>query len=258
MMEFLKQITDPYERKARATPALLVALPVLIPLVSAYGPRDPALMAVVALFSTCGVIYALSSIARGRGKALEERLVQDWGGLPTTIVLRHRDAYLEGPTKARYHEAIEKKLGMKIPSAEEEAANPRAADEAYAGASRRLRELTRNNPPLLLKENTAYGFHRNMVAMKPLGIFSSLVGFTYGILLSKTIAFKPIQMFPERMADPGLPAGLTLACSLLLLWAWCFYFKKSMVRRIGFAYAERLYEQLGALTTPRTKSAAKP
>lgn len=147
---------------------------------------------------------------------------------------------------------------MKLPSAEEEAANPRAADEAYAGAGRRLRELTRKSQPLLLKENIAYGFHRNMVAMKPLGIFSSLVGFTYGLLLSKSIAFKPFQMFPERMSDPGLPAGLTLACSLLLLWAWCFYFKESMVRRMGFAYAERLYEQLGALATPRTKMAPKP
>ena len=150
MLSLLQQVKDPYERKARVTPALLVALPVLVPLVCVYGPKHPILMAVVGLLAACGVIYALASIARGQGKKLEERLVQEWGGLPSTIALRHRDGFLDSVTKKRYHDDIVNKLGIPLPTPEEETSDPAKADNIYMGAARRLRELTRDDNQLLL------------------------------------------------------------------------------------------------------------
>lgn len=92
-------LTDPYDRQARATPALMVVLPLLLPLVAHYGLKHPALTAVLAVLSSCGAVYTLSSIARGRGKTLETKLIAKWGGLPTTIALRHRDTHLDSVTK---------------------------------------------------------------------------------------------------------------------------------------------------------------
>ena len=179
MTTIFELVKDPYERKARVTPGLLVALPLLVPLLCVYGAKHPVLTGVVGLLGGCGAIYALASVARGRGKKLEEMLVAKWGGMPTTIALRHRDRFLDSVSKQRYHTAITEKLGIAMPTAEEESANPDKADDIYIGATRRLRELTRSNKKLLLKENIAYGFHRNMLAMKPVGIVSCLLLWRY-------------------------------------------------------------------------------
>lgn len=255
MTSIFELVKDPYERKARVTPGLLVALPLLVPLLCVYGPKHPVLTSVVGLLGGCGAIYALASVARGRGKSLEETLVKGWGGMPTTIALRHRDAFLDSISKERYHAAIVAKLGIAMPTAQEETANPAKADDIYVGATKRLRELTRGDKQLLLKENIAYGFHRNMLAMKPVGILACLIGVVYGLSIAKIIQVTSPYVVPINLADPGLAAELTLLTSLALLVAWLFYFDKEAVRRMGFVYAERLFECLSSLpsTAPRKR-----
>lgn len=253
MKSLFDLVRDPYERKARITPGLLVVLPILVPLVSVYGAKHPVLTAVVGLLGGCGVTYALGSIARGRGKNLEERLVRSWGGMPTTLLLRHRDDSLDRVSKERYHEAIRSKLGIKTPTSEQEAADPAKADDVYVGATRRLRELTRGDKKLLLKENIAYGFHRNMLAMKPVGVLSSVIGIVYGLLIAKVISLNPPSAAFAKLADPGLPGGLTLLISVALLAAWLFYFDERAVRRVGFVYAERLLESLATLPSAKAR-----
>ena len=255
MTTIFELVKDPYERKARVVPGLLVALPVLVPLLCVYGAKHPVLTGVIGLLGGCGAIYALASVARGRGKQLEEMLVAKWGGMPTTIALRHRDKFLDGVSKQRYHSAITVKLGIVLPTAEEELASPDKADDIYVGATKRLRELTRSNKQLLLKENIAYGFHRNMLAMKPVGVVSCILGILYGLLIAKVLHVAPPHFEPAHLADPGLAAGMTLLVSLALLAAWLLYFDQGAVRRMGFVYAERLFECLPSLpsSTPRKK-----
>lgn len=244
MKSILEALKDPYERKARVTPGLLLCLPLLVPLICVYGPKHPVLTSVVALLGGCGAVYGLASISRGLGKKLEERLVQRWGGMPTTLMLRHRDSFLDSVSKRRYHEAIAAKLAIAVPTAAEEADDPAAADDVYTGATRQLRELTRNDKKLLLTENIAYGFHRNMLALKPAGIVVCLAGIFYGLLISKALRADPFEFAPIHLLDPGLPAALTLGISIALLLAWIAYFNADTVRRIGFTYAERLFECL--------------
>lgn len=259
MTNIFELVKDPYERKARVIPGLLVALPLLVPLLCVYGAKHPVLTGVIGLLGGCGAIYALASVARGRGKMLEETLVKKWGGMPTTIALRHREKFLDSVSKQRYHTAITAKLGIAMPTAEEESADQDKADDIYVGATKRLRELTRSNKQLLLKENTAYGFHRNMLAMKPVDIVSCILGIIYGLLIAKVLQVVPPHFDPMHFADPGLAAGLTLLISLALLVAWLLYFDQGAVRRLGFVYAERLFECLPSLSSsaPRKKP-AKP
>lgn len=247
-------VKDPYERKARVTPGLLVALPILVPLVAVYGAQHPVLTGVLALLGGCGAIFTLANVARGLGKRTEERLIARWGGMPTTLALRHRERYLDGVSKKRYHEAIQIKLGIPVPTAEQEANNPVAADDVYVGATKRIRELTRSNKQLLLKENIAYGFHRNMVGLKPVGILTTLIGMAYGLFIAGVIVRSAPHFRPENLMDPGLASGVTMLVSLALLAAWTFYFTPKAVWRLGCSYAERLFECLVELKTPRKKA----
>lgn len=250
---FLGQLRDPYEQKARVFPGLQVVLPLLVPLLAFFGPKNPILTALLGLIVSCGAIYAIASIARGLGKRLEERLVERWGGMPTTLILRHRDSFLDTVSKARYHDEIEAKLGIRLPNAAGEAENPTAADSAYIGATRLLRDMTRGKSGLLLKENIAYGFHRNMLAVRPLGTLSSLAGIALGLVLSKVLQLSPLELDFAKLAEPGLAGGVTLAVSVTQLLTWT-YFTESAVKRMGYVYAERLFDSLRSLPTKRKRT----
>jgi hypothetical protein len=257
MVEYLR---DPYQQKARVFPGLLTALPLLVPLLWILGPRNPFLTALVALVTSCGAIYGLASVARGLGKKLEEKLLARWGGMPTTITLRHRDSFFDDYTKTRYRAAIKSKLGVDLPSPDEEVKDPAAADQTYSGVTRHLREITRGKEhALLLKENIAYGFHRNMLAMKPLGLFTSGLGVMLGLVLSQAVQFAPFHVQIIKLLSPGPAGGITLFVATVILLSWT-YFTEAHVKRIGYTYAERLFESVSAVKSqkPRARGVAKP
>lgn len=251
MSDILKIFTDPYERKARVFPGLLVALPLLVPMLWIFGPKSPYLTALLSLIVSCGAIYWLASVSRTKGKALEEKLIGEWGGMPTTLILRHRDKFLDVHTKTRYHSEITSKLGIKLPTPQQENLDEGLADEAYIGSARRLRELTRSSAnSLLLKENIAYGFHRNMLAMRPVGIATASLGILFGLVLSKVVQLGTWSLNTSNLAEPGLAGGITLFTSTILLVAWSSV-NKTAVRQMGYVYAERLFECLPSLPKKR-------
>jgi hypothetical protein len=254
-MNWISQIADkldPYERKARIFPGLLVVLPLLVPVVAVFGPKNPLMTAVVGLIGGCGAIYAMGSIARGRGKAVEERLISKWGGMPTTIMLRHRDRTLEAPSRNAYRELFRTRLGIELPTAAEESANPEQADDAYKGAVRQLREATRGKAfGLLLKENIAYGFHRNMLGVRPWGWLTSSLGVVIGLVMSGAVVLRPtLSIDLDALMQFSLGAGLTLGVAIPMFVGW-FHFSEKAVHRISVVYSERLFESLKSLPTQR-------
>ncbi|MBC8725817.1 hypothetical protein F6X37_31000 [Paraburkholderia sp. 31.1] len=257
LVEYLR---DPYQRTARVFPGLLTALPLLVPLLWILGPRNPLLTAMLTLVTSCGAIYGLASVARGLGKRLEEKMLAQWGGMPTTIILRHRDTFLDSYSKTRYRAAIAAKLGVELPSAEDETRNPAAADQVYNGVTRHLRELTRGKEhTLLLKENIAYGFHRNMLAMKPLGLATSFAGIVFGLVQSQVVQFSPFHFQVAKLLSPGTSGGITLFTAAVMLISWA-YFSEAHLKRIGYAYAERLFESGTGIKAQRSRARvpAKP
>jgi hypothetical protein len=89
--------------------------------------------------------------------------------MPSVAWLRHRDPRLDGYTKRRYHDFLASKIpGWAAPTADSEAENPSRADEAYASASRWLRENTRDvkKYPRVADENISYGFRRNSLVVE--------------------------------------------------------------------------------------------
>ncbi len=171
-------IRDRYNREARLYPALLVALPAALALFAWFPALRALSPTLVALVGFCGGIVWLSHLARDRGKTLEPHLYAGWDGMPSTAMLRHRDARLLAPLKARYKACLQKHLPEQpFPSEEEERRDPGAADAIYASAGAWLLSHTRDRArfALLFEENVNYGFRRNFWALKPVALTVAVV-----------------------------------------------------------------------------------
>lgn len=172
-MTDLAALFDSYGRKARLYPSLLAVLAPLIT-VLAWVPAlvtGTAGASVIAIFAGCGLLYALSIFARRAGKRVEKRLLAVWGGWPTTFMLRHGQSTFPQPTLQRYHRFLAAGAQLKIPSPEKEARDPRGSDEVYASAVQWLKGQRRGDEHSLVhKENTEYGFRRNLRGLKRVAI----------------------------------------------------------------------------------------
>lgn len=233
---------DAYSRKARLTPTLLVILPVAI-LAVAWSPPDRLGSAtLVGLIVTLGGGIVLSEIGRDFGKARQRDLLRLWGGWPTVRLLRHRDSDANAVTRARYHAILSRVVpGMQLPTPEDEARDPIAADLVYESCIDRLRELTRDRAqfPLVFAENTSYGLRRNLWGMKTAGVASAVVG-AIGSLLLSALA---IARQPDRSTVPVVAALLNLC--LLAFWGWRV--SPAWVYQAARAYADRLLASCEAL-----------
>lgn len=233
-------ITDPYERQARLFPALLALLPLFITVGSIYGPRLSALTNVVTVIIACGGLYLLAQVSRDRGKALEARLFAQWGGKPSTQLLRHRDPSIEAATKSRYHVFLSRKLAQALPAPSHEDDNPKSADDVYQSAVRWLLNHTTDHErfQLLFKENISYGFRRNALGLKPLGLFIAIacvvfVLVKYGVVTASGWSNLSLSKLPDE-------AWLSLVVSLVAVAVWITFFTKQRVRAAAFTYAETL------------------
>lgn len=240
----MERLLDPYDRKARLWPALLALLPALVLVSSMYVPLASLAANAVTLAASSGALYLLSNVAREYGKRLENQLFQSWGGKPTTQILRHGDMHFDAVTKARFHSFLAAKLGVHFPAAQAEAADPAKADDVYQSAGVWLLSQTRDTTKfaLLFRENIAYGFRRNALGLKPLGIVAAAGSMIWVLVAEGVILFLGNMPWwnSSKFAMLSFAASLTLATSGVLLAAWLFFFTRATVRTAAFAYADTL------------------
>jgi hypothetical protein len=243
--DFVSKVTDPYERPARLYPALLALLPLLASVMLLYGPKATALTGAMTVAVSCGGLYLTTNLCREFGKRLEGKLYQEWGGKPTTQLLRHRDRTIEGVTKRRYHTYLASKINVPFPDQDQEATNPEAADEIYQSGVRWLLNHTRQDDSkkfdLIFKENVAYGFRRNALGMKPIGLILSIACLLW-VLTREAVLFTPNHRLIDLNALSQMPDNVTasLVVSTIMLVAWIVFFTKASTRTAAFTYAETL------------------
>ncbi|MBI4445359.1 MAG: hypothetical protein HY645_05555 [Acidobacteria bacterium] len=225
---------DRYTFRARLQPALLVALPLGLTTMAWFPAGVAGWDVLWGLIVWSGGTALLAQIGRDGGKKKEPRLFEQWGGKPSTRLLRNRDA----PNKislARYHQKLGHLLSdLKIPTPEKEDRDPQGADEVYEACVAFLLEKTRDRKqfPLVFEENCNYGFRRNLWGMKPLGIAMAISGTAAILGLLILNHFKNASIAPTVVI-----AGLG---NLLLLLGWLFWFTPPWVRMAADAYAARL------------------
>lgn len=243
-MEGLEKYFDHYVINARLKPTFFVVMPFAITTL-AWCPQAQQLAGIVLTFLiTFGVMAFLSNLVSNKGNQLQTKLYKSWGGAPTTLLLRHSDPTLDTYTTNRYHRWIEAHIpGLILPSPQSEKESTADADSAYLSATNYLREYTRDKVkyPMIYSDLVAYGFARNLLAMRGYGIFVSLfsIGLN-GAFMFFSYTGPTIREFAANNLSMMLfSAGAALA-SLILLLIFTFSLNDGYVRERAFRYAKSL------------------
>lgn len=230
------RILDIYSVKARWSPVFLIALPLLLTSV-ALIPSLPAWNKLWPLLGAAGIMVLIDQLGRDAGKRIQPDLWASWGAAPTTAALRHRDS--PNPVLlARRHEKLQALMGRALPTEDEERADPAAADHAYEAATAILISRTRQRRkdfPLIFVENSNYGFRRNMLGLRPWGMWVALIS-ALAALAGLATTLVGITKFPEGLL------GAALAVSAMALVIWWRVVTRDWVKRVAESYAERLFE----------------
>jgi len=245
-MEVLEKYFNHYIINARFKPALFVLMPIAITTL-AWCPEAKQLGGFVLTFLiTFGVMTFLSNQVSNLGNQLQDKLFSDWGGAPTTILLRHSDETLDLHTKQRYHKWLQLKLpDLIMPSSENEASDSGNADDIYASATNFLREFTRSKTkyPMVYSDNVAYGFARNLLALRPIGIGVALVCVVLNIaLLFAYFSYyeQSIPIFVESHISMVIFGSLATVTSVYLLFFYVYFINSVLVHGRAFRYAKSL------------------
>lgn len=233
---------DLYTFRARVAPMFIVLLPLGIAGSALWnGSLLEALGAVVLPPAVLATLVA--ELGRDLGKRKEPRLWAGWGGPPTTQLLRHWNAHVNPIVREHRHALLRRlDLGVALPSPEQEIEDPDSADRAYEACVRILIGRTRHDR-LLLKENTSYGFRRNLWGLKPAGLTCTIGAF----------AIVGWNLWNHYRAGTDYPAKLIVSAAVLvgLLVCWIFVIRPAWVRIPADACAERLFEAAERLERDR-------
>lgn len=170
---------DRYSFEAEALPTLLAFAPASL-LIAVNLPEEMTpvgvLLKVSPLVALAALSFVASQVGADLGKRLEDRLWARWSGPPTTRFLRHGNKEYNEITRRAVHEGLIA-LGFRIPTAEEQLQDPNSSDKIYSACTAELRRLTRNRKeyPLVHKRLIDYGFRRNMLGLRWIGLSIAVV-----------------------------------------------------------------------------------
>ncbi len=242
-------LLDRYSLGARVAPAFVS----LIPAILAVGATAPETLSLNwsggATIVSIAASFFFAQFGRNFGKIKEPGLWAQWGGAPTTQLLRHRNTSINPLSRERYHKRLRQlRPDLPFPDAEAEAANPEKADTVYAELVRFLIERTRDTKrfPLVMKENINYGFLRNLWGLKPIGC-------SVALLSVAICAANVARVYLIGSVFPVVSA-LMLSAAVVSLGLWVFWVTPNNVRVAADAYAHRLLEASQDLPLPSKRS----
>ncbi|MFC6642224.1 MULTISPECIES: hypothetical protein [Sulfitobacter] len=224
---------DRYDRNARLNPALLTVLPALLFVFVWFPAVWTQLGAIAALVVTCGILFALSRLARKSGRNVERKLGKKIGRLHTASLLSLADDRLPKTMKTKCRTYIETHSKIGLPSLADESNDAKVAEEDRLLAVRWLLEHTRpqSEASLLLNENISYGFTRNLLGLKPLGILV-----TSAVTLGSAYFLYDLEVGTTEFVLGALLCGSALVGLLM----WVFLVTKTSVIQASQVYAEKI------------------
>jgi hypothetical protein len=252
----VKNPFDAYTVRARLIPAIIAAAPALA-FPSIFVSLDSfSFMHFIAGTALTIVFAVFADIARRRGKAIEPAIIAKMGGLPTTVMLRHRDSTYDSATKAEFHSFIAAKLGQPAPTIEQENVDPAAADNYYSRGITWLRENTRDTKRfgVLFNENISYGFRRNLLGLKIPGFLLD----TFIIVVCLGLLWR---RWPVDLSDgPDAKLLAVIAISIFHVWYFAQFVTQAGVFEAARTYAHQLLASVHSpyLNASRAKGGTSP
>ena len=230
---------DNYTLKARFYPVIILFLPLIITGIF-YSFEFKSIIHLLSSLGLVGALtYLFSQLGRDKGKLMEPLLWKRWGGAPSTQIMRFRDTHIDKYTKKRYHDKMQTLCSISvIPNPTLEANSPTDCDEVYLAWTKYLISHTRDETKftLLLKDNTSYGFRRNLWGLKGISIvfILLLIILNYLFWAIKISVWNPVS-FPDSFM-------YSQSALIAVLFFWIFVITSNWVKIPAFSYAERLFE----------------
>jgi len=228
-------LIDEYSIKARQVPALVAIAPMVFAVYALFPELQSAWGALGGVLTTLGGPAALAYVARGYGKRLEPDLFKSWGGKPTTTMLRWSDDCISTDTKRRYHKTL-RAAGVVLPSADDEANDPVAADAKYESAGEWMLRKSRDTKkyPFVFTQNINYGFARNLLGLRPLGLSAAAV--------CSLAQFSLAGWDLIQKSDVSVFLGISIAISVAGTSFWLLAVRPGWVQSAAVAYSRALLE----------------
>ena len=239
---------DQYTARARIQPAFIVALPVGLLLFMFLVENPIAAMGFFGIFVVAGTAIA-AQMGGEPGYNSQGKLWKDWGGPPTTRLLRHRKCPGDIAIASELRKSIEVWIGWSLPAKWQEELCPEWADRRYAEATAWLIEATRDSAkfPLVFAENINYGFRRNLWGLRWWGRCTSGLGAAISWFMVLSITWW--RHWPEPWwhifvePDFGVVVRLAVAtANTILLMFWLCRVRPGWVKSAADLYARRLME----------------
>ena len=233
---------DQYDRNARLKPALLVILPAALAVVALAPDAVLGWSGGIALIFQLGGSFLLAQIVGDIGKKKEPKLFEYCGGRPTELLLSHEHAPNKVVLAERHRKLAKLFPKFKIPTADAEKKDPKAALDIHTACVDKIRGMARADKvkfPDVHRENIHYGFRRNLWGLKQPGIAIAAVA---AIVVCADMPGNLMSHEPVHLAQPVI-----VAINLLLLLVWLFVVTRAWVKRAAMLYAERLLETLDML-----------
>lgn len=243
-MDAISHYFDHYVISARIKPAFFVVLPLVVTAIIWWPDAQQLGGVVLTLLAMFGMIGFFSNYISNRGNELQDCLFAEWGGAPTTALLRFGDPHLDPYTRERYHRRLEEMIpGLTMPSHKQEQKSPLDADACYASAAGFMREHTRDKSryPLVYTDNVAYGYARNLLVMKMWGVTSSAFAVAVNIAFLYPGISSYLQMEYARPLATQLQLGLgATGFSILMFGVFAFAVNRKYVKGRAVRYAKSL------------------
>jgi len=188
-----------------------------------FGLREiPIVASLSGLLVSAGGPVILAGFVRAQGLERQKSLVKKWGGWPTS----QRLAVVSAERRAR----LESVTGFPLP--EQTTANLDVYGEITGVLIAKTRDTDRFR--LLFEENRNYGFERNLLGVKPIGISVSVLTLVLALVATVLLARSGGATSAEHVAG--------LVVLLLIVLFWVFYPSESRAKELAFKYADRLIE----------------
>ena len=233
---------DPYSMQAEAFPVFLTVAPIAL-LLAMVLPEGMSLKDLVIrglpFVGVFGLSFVFSQIGADSGKCLEKRLWEKWGGPPTTRFLRHGNQEYNEITRQHVHERL-RRLGIHVPTSNEQLDNPKHADQCYEECTAELRRLTRDKTrfPLVYKRLIDYGFRRNIFGLRRFGLLIAAAAFL--LCLVHTV-------YTWNMVAPNVFMIAICSITAISIVAWLTLVNEKAVQLGASRYANSLLEVVRSL-----------